>query len=295
MRLYVGGNCGTVQGEKEDLGGYRCFSAARKPDRGRIVARDVIGLLDSGAFTDPPEKRLTPDTALNRQLAWERRASDLWGARWQAQAIVSYDLLIDETWVGGVRHKRRWDVRQADDAVRVTVEAAEYLVSQRERLEPRTLVLSCQGVDPIQYAECAADVLRLAQPHDWIGLGGWCILGRQRSLLPSFWATLRLVLPMIRGAGVGHVHIFGVMWEKALGGLVYLADQHGIAVSADSTSPITSCTRPDPRRAGVRAHYWRDNVRWWQDRLAGLRRTEWYREPPDLAPARQLDLFGEAS
>lgn len=54
------------------------------------------------------------------------------GHRWHAQALVSYDLLIDEVWTGGKREKRRWSVADADRAVRVTVEAAKWLTGQRE-------------------------------------------------------------------------------------------------------------------------------------------------------------------
>src|SRR6185436_14696669 len=105
--LYVGGHCAKVQGERQDLGGKRMFTAAHRPER-VTHAEPVEGALDSGAFTDPPHKRLTPEAALERQLAWEGYASDKWGAPFQAAGLVSYDLLIDEKWIAGQRHKRRW-------------------------------------------------------------------------------------------------------------------------------------------------------------------------------------------
>src|SRR5262245_31071942 len=166
MRLFVGGQAWSVQGEPDDLGGDRCWTAARRFQfRGDLAS--VRCLLDSGAFSDPPERRLTPEQALERQLAWEQRAAG--GSDWRVEAVVSLDRLIDETGLDGRRQKRRWTLEAAESAVHETVEAAHYLASQRERLAPRQLVLACQGVDSEQYADCAAGVLDVAQPGDWIG------------------------------------------------------------------------------------------------------------------------------
>jgi hypothetical protein len=284
--LYVGGHASRVQGEAQTLGGKRMFTAAHRPQT--LPSADGIeGWLDSGAFTDRPEARLTPDRALDRQLAWEELASNKWDTTFQAAALVSYDLLIDETWTGGIRQKRRWDVRTAEQAVTVTVEAAAYLACQRARVTPRRIILSAQGVDALQYAECSAGVLSHARPGDIFGLGGWCILGRQTTLMREFWSTLRIVLPMVVYAGLTDVHIFGVLYLPALGGLLWLADQYGLSVSTDSTSPILNCTWKDKKKSGARMPYWRDNVKWWQDTLANLRTSPHYTEPPDPAPARQ--------
>lgn len=287
-RLYVGSHAATVQGERDDLGGDRCFTAAHQPPAGK---RDVSVLLDSGAFSDPPHKRLTPGRAFERQLAWERKAGEMWGYEFRAEAIVSYDLLIDETWVAGARHKRRWGVCAADDAVRTTVEAARYLADRRAELAPRTLVLACQGVDAVQYEECVREVLKVATPADWVGLGGWCILGRFTSWLPTFWATLYHILPLIAAAGVRHVHIFGVLYQQAIGGLVWLADRYGLSVSCDSAAPILAATRRDPKKAGLRAENWRDNVEWWRSALANIRQSVYYRQPPRVEAARQLEFI----
>lgn len=294
VRLYVGGDGTYVGGRRLILDGDRAFSAAVRPRSSVTDTRAVCMLLDSGAFSDAPDARLTPAGALARQLAWERKAARLWRGPVQAHALVSYDRLIDETWVAGVRHKRRWSVRAADAAVAETVEAARYLASQRALLAPRTLVLSAQGVDAGQYDVCVAEVLRVATPADWIGLGGWCILGRFTSWLPTFWATLRLVLPRVAASGVRHIHIFGVLYPPALGGLVWLADQHGLTVSSDSSAPVLSAVYTTPakrRKAGCRGETWEANVAWWRGRLAGLRDTPHYREPPDVPALRQLWLF----
>lgn len=298
VRLFVGGHGQSIQGEALDLAGDRAFSAAHKPSNILLDPTHVTALLDSGAFTDSPEKRLTCAGALERQLDWERRASDRWGGPWQAYALVSYDVLIDEMWVNGVRRKYRWDERQAWGAVEETIRAAEYLASQRTQLAPRTLILSAQGVTAEQYSTCAQEILRLARPGDWLGLGGWCILGLWRSWLPEFWRMLRVVLPATAATGLSHVHLFGVLWEPALAGLLWLADQYGLTVSTDSTAPIRSVTFHDPqrqKRAGARRPYWRDNVRWWQHHLAHLRTSRYYREPP--RPARQLsfEMIGAAA
>lgn len=289
VRLFVGGHAGTVQGEREDLAGDRCFTAAHPPQAARNrAASEICGLLDSGAFTDPPHKRLTPEAALDRQLAWERWAARIWQSDpWQAQALVSYDLLIDEKWIAGAKQKQRWSVSEGDMAIAETIAAARYLASQRARIGARTLVLSCQGVDAYQYQECVNEVLSVAQPHDWIGLGGWCIIGMRQAWMPTFWQTMRLVLPQIKAAGIGHIHIFGVLFLKAIGGLSWLADQYGLTVSTDSTAPVLACTWKNWKKAGARHPYWRDNVKWWVDTMANIRETPFYRAPPLLTPARQ--------
>lgn len=289
VRLFVGGHCAYVQGEKQDLGGDRMFTAAHRAESLRFSA-PITGLLDSGAFTDKPEKRLTPEQALARQLRWEQDASRKWDMLFRAHGLVSYDLLIDETWIAGAKHKRRWSVDAAEQAVATTIEAARYLASQREQLSPRTLILSCQGVDAIQYEECLIEVLKVTQPEDWIGLGGWCILGRQTRWMPTFWQTIHRVLPRIARSGIQNIHIFGVLYQPALGGLVWLADQYGLSVSTDSTAPILACTWKGAeklKKSGARRPYWRDNVAWWLDTLANLRSSVHYRMPPALAPARQ--------
>jgi hypothetical protein len=180
-------------------------------------------------------------------------------------------------------------VAAAESAVVETIAAAAYLAGHRGDLAPRTLVLSCQGVTVDQYAACAAEVLRHARPGDWLGLGGWCILGRNRSWLPEFAATLRAVLPTASAAGLGHVHLFGVLFLPALGWLAWEADRHGLSCSTDSATPIVAATRGDPRKAGMRGATWRDNVAFWRGAVTGLRGSPHYRPPPD--PGRQSLLF----
>ena len=73
ITLYVGGQTARTQGEKQDLGGHRCFSAAYNKNYPETA--EAIGLLDSGAFSTSLQQRLTPDQALIKQLTWETRAS----------------------------------------------------------------------------------------------------------------------------------------------------------------------------------------------------------------------------
>jgi hypothetical protein len=70
VRLYVGGQTNYTQGEVQDLGGYRCFTAAYSRNYPEVPG--AISLLDSGAYSDPPQKRKTAEGALIRQLTWER-------------------------------------------------------------------------------------------------------------------------------------------------------------------------------------------------------------------------------
>lgn len=225
ITLYIGGQSTTTQGEKQDLGGYRCFTAAYPKNYPETP--DAIGLLDSGAFSDPIVKRLTPELALLRQLKWEQSASKKLGFTWISHAIASYDLLIDEVWIGNHKIKQRWSIEAAASAVETTVDATKYLASQRQYLQSRHLVLGCQGVDASQYRCCVERVLAYAESGDHIGLGGWCVLGRFTSWLPMFYETLHECIPLIAQSPVRHVHIYGVLLELALAPLLWMADQMG--------------------------------------------------------------------
>jgi hypothetical protein len=104
----------------EGGGGQRDTSVLIDP----TIVRQV--LLDSGAFSDGIElaggkvvrsHRLSCEDALQRQIghAYKYRYAAL------VEALVSYDLLIDETWQDGERKKGRWSVEAADYAVEETV------------------------------------------------------------------------------------------------------------------------------------------------------------------------------
>jgi hypothetical protein len=113
--------------------------------------------------------------------------------------------------------------------------------------------------------ECVVEILKVATPDDCIGLGGWCLLGRQTNWMPEFFVTCYEVLPLIAAAGIKHVHLFGVLYLPALGGLLWLCDQYNLAVSTDSTRPILQTTWKGAsyrKKANIQFTYWRDNVNW---------------------------------
>lgn len=289
VTLYVGQHGTTINGERVLLGGTRCYTAVRVPTYGYTPGMRV--LLDSGAFSDPPAKRLSPAGALERQLAWEDTAERKWGVRVMPEAIVSYDRLIDEVWLPAGRVKRRWSEADAVSAVEETVAAAAYLAARRAELAPRALVLSCQGVTAAQYTACAERVLTVAEPGDWLGLGGWCILGRNRSWFPEYRRTLARIFPLAAARGIRRAHLFGVLWEPALAQLLWYGDQCGVEVSTDSTAPLLAVMRYrfNPAKSGARIPEWRANVAWWHAMLAGLRGSRWYGAYDDHAV--QAPLF----
>jgi hypothetical protein len=196
VKLYVGGS--RVPG----LTGERCHSAVT-PARTCDAARSRTVLLDSGAFSDKPEKRLSFAGALDRQLTWEAHARWMWDMPgWTVDILASYDyLLIDEVWENGARRKKRWPAQAGWDAVRVSIDAAAYLSSRRDELSPRILLHGCQGVAADQYIACAEGILSVARPGDWFGFGGRCILGRKKSLLQEHYETAAAIVPLSRRRG----------------------------------------------------------------------------------------------
>ena len=137
---------------------------------------------------------------------------------------------------------------------------------------------------------CVEAVLTHATPEDWIGYGGWCILGRWTTWLPTLWATLHETLPLVAASGVRHVHIFGVLYRPALGGLLALADDYGLTVSTDSSAPVLSARFNEPgkmAKAGARADTWEGNVAWWLHELATLAVDAILQTPPRVPAMRQ--------
>jgi hypothetical protein len=244
-------------------------------------------LLDSSAFSDKIEldetgdivsnKRLSFDHALQRQIAhaYEYRYAHL------VNEIVSYDLLIDEVWKDGARSKDRWSVDSAEFAVQETIKAAEYLSSQRRRIDKAfghhvKLVLSAQGVEAAQYKRCAEAIVKLMKADDVFGLGGWCITGlRRHEMLPAAAVILPGVFEVLGNAGVKRVHVFGVIIPALLGFLLYLCDLYGIQLSTDSSGP---CREP--------AEHGRWGYGSWTDP------TYKYRSPLTLESCKTVDANG---
>lgn len=256
-------------------------------------------VLDSGAFGD--ERRLSFAGALERQFAHEERNG------YTAGALVAYDWLIDEVWLDGRRHKRRWREHDAEKAVAETIAANRFLaladIGDRGRVHP------IQGVTAEQQARCAEAVLPMIRPGDTLGLGGWCIIGwypprtdARRNIEREFWRMAEQVIPMAAQHNVQRVHLFGVMVAGILGPLLWLCDQHEIELSTDSSGPqkrpsmgqwgyaewARKCSfPPGPERGRARVRHVAE-VRAW---LAGLRGTHHYKPPVTAGRVVQMRLF----
>lgn len=120
-----------------------------------------------------------------------------------------------------------------------------------------------------------------------LGLGGWCILGKQKRWLPVFWETIVKVVPIIALTGVKRIHIFGCTWYKPIQGfqppipaLLALCDNYGIELSVDGRSPIGNALWKNTwKQAGATFPYWRHNLAWVKAELATLRDSPWYQLP----------------
>ena len=275
----------TIQGERDDLMGWRCFPVHYDVPifPVNLELENLSVLLDSGAFSRDPISRSQYDNQkiLELQMRWELKFAqkhDLYD--FEVEAICSNDLLIDETWVDGIKYKRRWSEEDANWAVKETIAAAQYLASQRNYLAPRKLVLGVQGVSAAQYRQCLLEVLQVAKYGDWIGLGGWCILGRRLRYLPVYYEVLHECIPLIASSPVRHIHLFGVMLEEALGPLAWMCDRYNLTCSADSNRAWKDLTRSDLKKSGARCSYWRDNVDWWLEKLTNIDKSFFYTVPP---------------
>ncbi len=268
----------------------------KRPDCKHLNFKECRNLYDSGAFPEVvADARVTPEVSLQRQLDTLAQLPEF-----KETLLVSYDRLIDEKHHQGNRIKQRWSVEEGELAVAQTVEAAAYLNSQRSRLQNYTLVQSCQGVDAQQYLRCVEQVLSYCQKGDVLGLGGWCILGRQPSYLQTFWETINLVIPLVASSGITKIHIFGCTWYKPkkyhplppLPPLLWLCDRHHISLSTDGRSPIGNALWKDGwQSAGAIFPYWRHNLAWVKSELATLRDSPQYQPPPGYIEAPQLFLM----
>ncbi len=238
IRFYCGLNEQRWNHHPVRPGPYACVA----PVYGRSLATKTVNrvvvppgtqvMQDSGAFSDGPGQRLSIEAALERQIAHAER----FGYAAQITHRASYDLLIDEKWQDGIRYKARWTSADAEEAVRVTVRAAAFLSSHRHA--GIGVVLSTQGVSAEQSLRCAQQIVPLLEPGDILALGGWCVLGKYPAqMMPVFEETMHRVIPFLGREQVQRVHIWGVCYPPALGRLLYLCDQEGIALSTDSAGP----------------------------------------------------------
>jgi hypothetical protein len=276
IRLYCGIGEDDWCGQPLMVGPFACIS----PVYGRTLQTKSVNyaqvppsvravIQDSGAFCDGPGQRLTFQQALERQIEHGRRFQYENRVAYRA----SYDLLIDEKWREGRRHKQRWSETEAWDACVITIKAAQFLSRHRNGIP---CVLSAQGVTASQYLACVQAILPYFQPEDMLGLGGWCITGKlPAQILPAFREMLHLVLPFLGKEGIRRVHIWGCLYAPALGELLYLCDQYGIALSTDSVGP------------SLRPVYGKWGYSYWTDRTYRFRRPPF---GPELAQDRRLHV-----
>ncbi len=290
MQFYCGVNETAWNYHPVEPGQYACISpvygATQKTKReNRIkVPLTTQVVQDSGAFVDGLGERLSFEAAHERQI----RHGEKHGYADQITHRASYDLLIDEVWDNGNRFKRRWTLQDAEFAVSETVKAAEFMAAHKDR----PAVLSAQGVDAAQYLECVKQIIPLLDTQDVLGLGGWCIVGKMpKVMMPVFRETIRLVIPYAAENGVHRVHIWGVLYPRAIGELLWMCDQHEISLSTDSAGPTlkpvlgqwgygdwidkTYKCPPVEIRGLERARH----VQATRDWLSHLRLTKYYREP----------------
>lgn len=249
IRLYCGIGETFYNHHPVSPGPYACVSPVTGRDdnetvteasrrNGVYVPAGVAVIQDSGAFSDGPSHRLSYADALQRQIEHAR----YYRYSHQVSHRASYDLLIDETWKDHFRHKERWSEEAGHFAVKATVEAAAFL--DQHRASGIGCIMSAQGVTHAQYLDCAEQVLAFVDPaQDIFGLGGWCILGKQPSLLTVFRETIGQVIPLLASHHIQRCHIWGVCYAEALGELLYLCDQHGVKLSTDSIGPSTRPTK----------------------------------------------------
>jgi hypothetical protein len=264
MKLFVG-----PADSREPIHGPCCTSAARM---GYPVSRPSEVLLDSGAFSETQEARLTFEEALARQFRWEKGARRKFGRDFCVDHFVAYDALMPSFLKDGDPEVKRIE---GEKRLAMTQAAAEYFDSRRARIEPRTLVLPIQGYSVDSYVSCCKTVLDAARPGDWLGLGGWCRIGQERLRWRDFRKVVAEVTWRTKRAGLRHIHLFGVLWLSALATFQWYCDEHGLSCSTDSTLPANAFwryTQAAPASLAVA-----ERIEWWRARVADLRDHEDYR------------------
>jgi hypothetical protein len=200
----------------------------------------AAAICDSGAFQDLGARpRLSPRAAMDRQLRYEEQL------RWRTgdhdfhfEAVCIYDEMagVDEAIVEGRKRKVRGNEDTARRAVDATLEAAAYYAARRDDVRGRLCFVG-QGINPRQYVEeCVAPMASLMRPDDWFAFGGFCIIGRQRSLIPVFKETFPAALDALIPHGVLRFHLLGVCVPEAVTFASEAAAERGVALSTDSSA-----------------------------------------------------------
>jgi len=189
-------------------------------------------IIDSGAFQDVKDsQRLSFMEALQRQFDFQKNCNI------SADAIVSYDRLVDEQIHEGKQFKKRVSEEVGKRYVEETIQAAEFLSEYiKKHSINKDLILSCQGTTLEQYQYCIERVSNMARKRDIIGLGGFCIISRSKEYEEQFYKVIEWAFPYLHSKGLTKVHIFGVGIFKILIRAEILAIKYGINLSYDTSS-----------------------------------------------------------
>lgn len=203
------------------------------------VERDAKIIVDSGAFQEDgiKRRRVTPEQALNRQLAYEQRLQAIHGDDWHFEAVVTYDQMfgVDEHVIDGKKVKKRGTLESATHAIAETIKSAEYYASQRSYIQGK-IAFASQGINPDQYLGCVLALLDLMYPSDWLAFGGFCIIGKVPRLKPVFYETLERVIPVAKRHNITRFHVLGVTVNDSIAIANSIAKRHGVTISTDSSS-----------------------------------------------------------
>lgn len=262
-------------------GPYACIA----PVYGRSKRTKVINnvsvpaatqvILDSGAFSDTTDTRLSFEKAFFRQVAHAYR----FGYVRQVTHIASYDFLVarKELSQSFFYGRKQYD-KETWSAVNETVAAATYLSKHRKTISgifmhPVGLILTAQGIDAEQYLYCAQKIVPMIGKDDIFGFGGFAATGLYPGvMLPPFKEVVRKVVPYVGTHGIKRIHIWGVCLASALVELLFLCKKYDIALSTDSSGP---------QRRPILAQWGYSS---WYDTK--------YKMPPLLASCKALDSAG---
>lgn len=195
---------------------------------------------DSGGFQDVGKTRLTPKQALIRQWTHRNRIRDvLQLPYWDFTAVSIYDQMagVDEAIINGRKVKIRGTEESAQYAIEETLRSANFYAKNRHIFNS-SLIFIGQGINPDQYVNaCVIPMFDLFNNRDWLGLGGFCIIGRISSLKSVFYETLVRLIPLAKAKNIKRIHIFGVCVTDVIREVTRLARIHQIHISSDGCTP----------------------------------------------------------
>lgn len=195
---------------------------------------------DSGAFQDIDNGvRLKPEDAIKRQLFQVSRIRFVSGNKeFRPSATCIYDQMagVDEKIVNGRKVKCRGTEESARIAVRETIKAATAYHNARCVINT-PIMFACQGINTEQYIDCAKSMSSMFSPDDIFAFGGFCIIGRQKKLIPLFIETYVKTLNYLREyTSIREVHILGVTVPDLMPFVSDEATKRGMISGVDSSS-----------------------------------------------------------